>query len=165
MTDWQVPLAPPRRASRPTATARIDLKRGGVLPIANLARLHALSAGVTISATLDRLRGGASELGRSTRETATGAARGVRASSARLRIGTTRRASARGRPPDNAIAPAHAPAAAPAPSSSGAARDRRRAEAHPGVRPAEALMTCGSVHTLWAQTMRPIAIDRGVSPH
>jgi CBS domain-containing protein len=34
---------------------RLDLKRGGVLPIANLARFHALTNGVTISATLDRL--------------------------------------------------------------------------------------------------------------
>ena len=34
---------------------RIDLKRGGVVPIANLARFHALQAGVTISSTVGRL--------------------------------------------------------------------------------------------------------------
>jgi CBS domain-containing protein len=31
------------------------VKKGGSLPIANLARLHALTAGITTSATLDRL--------------------------------------------------------------------------------------------------------------
>jgi CBS domain-containing protein len=36
-------------------SGRLDIKRGGLLPIVNLARFHALSAGVTISATLDRL--------------------------------------------------------------------------------------------------------------
>ena len=36
-------------------SGRLDIKRGGLLPIANLARFHALAAGVTISATLDRL--------------------------------------------------------------------------------------------------------------
>jgi CBS domain-containing protein len=34
---------------------RIDLKRRGVVPIANLARFHALQAGVTISSTVGRL--------------------------------------------------------------------------------------------------------------
>jgi CBS domain-containing protein len=33
----------------------IDLKKGGAVPIANLARFHALANGITISATLDRL--------------------------------------------------------------------------------------------------------------
>jgi CBS domain-containing protein len=34
---------------------KIDIKRGGMLPIVNLARFHALASQVTISATLDRL--------------------------------------------------------------------------------------------------------------
>jgi CBS domain-containing protein len=34
---------------------RLDIKRGGAIPIANLARYHALAHGVTISPTLDRL--------------------------------------------------------------------------------------------------------------
>jgi CBS domain-containing protein len=34
---------------------RLDIKRGGAIPIANLARFHALTNGVTISPTLDRL--------------------------------------------------------------------------------------------------------------
>ena len=53
-TDWKVAARP----ARPVATdrdGRIDLKTGGALPIANLARFHALSDGITISGTLDRL--------------------------------------------------------------------------------------------------------------
>jgi CBS domain-containing protein len=37
------------------ARGRIDLKQGGIVPIASLARFHSLSNGITISATLDRL--------------------------------------------------------------------------------------------------------------
>ncbi len=37
------------------AGGRLDLKRGGAIPIANLARFYALANGITISATLDRL--------------------------------------------------------------------------------------------------------------
>jgi CBS domain-containing protein len=54
VTDWEVPLG--RRGSLATdKDGRFDVKLGGSLPIANLARLHALSAGITVSATLDRL--------------------------------------------------------------------------------------------------------------
>lgn len=53
-TDWEVPLG--FRGSLSTGKdGRLDVKKGGTLPIANLARLHALSAGITTSATLDRL--------------------------------------------------------------------------------------------------------------
>jgi CBS domain-containing protein len=34
---------------------RLDLKRGAIIPLVNLVRYHALSAGVTISPTLDRV--------------------------------------------------------------------------------------------------------------
>jgi len=34
---------------------RLDIKRGGILPLVNLVRYHALAAGVTISPTLDRI--------------------------------------------------------------------------------------------------------------
>ncbi len=34
---------------------RIDLKRGGIIPLVNLVRYHALATGVTISATADRI--------------------------------------------------------------------------------------------------------------
>jgi CBS domain-containing protein len=50
---------------------RIDIKRGGAMPIANLARFHALKNGVTISATLDRLVA-AQEVGALDADTATG---------------------------------------------------------------------------------------------
>jgi CBS domain-containing protein len=36
-------------------SGKLDIKRGGIIPIVNLARFHALSNGITISATLDRL--------------------------------------------------------------------------------------------------------------
>jgi CBS domain-containing protein len=54
VTDWQVPLG--RRGSISTdKDGTFDVKIGGSLPIANLARLHALSGGISTSATLDRL--------------------------------------------------------------------------------------------------------------
>lgn len=49
---------------------RLDIKRGGAIPIANLGRFHALANGVTISATLDRLVA-AQEVGALDAETAT----------------------------------------------------------------------------------------------
>jgi CBS domain-containing protein len=58
-TDFKPPLgfrggfAKARTKDTPPGT--IDVKRGGMLPIVNLARFHALTSGVTISATLDRL--------------------------------------------------------------------------------------------------------------
>jgi CBS domain-containing protein len=68
-TDWEVPLG--RRGSISTAKdGRFDVKKGGSLPIANLARLHALSAGITTSATLDRLTA-AEEVGQLDSDTAT----------------------------------------------------------------------------------------------
>jgi CBS domain-containing protein len=36
-------------------SGKLDIKRGGVIPIVNLARFHALANGITISATHDRL--------------------------------------------------------------------------------------------------------------
>jgi CBS domain-containing protein len=36
-------------------SGKLDIKRGGIIPIVNLARFHALANGITISATLDRL--------------------------------------------------------------------------------------------------------------
>jgi CBS domain-containing protein len=53
-TDWPVALG--RRGRLATdRDGTLDIKRGGALPIANLARLHAISAGITVSGTLDRL--------------------------------------------------------------------------------------------------------------
>jgi CBS domain-containing protein len=60
-----------RISARPGDGTRglIDLKQGGIVPIASLARFHALSNGITISATLDRLVA-AEEVGGLERETA-----------------------------------------------------------------------------------------------
>ena len=70
-TDVRVPSpADLRRTRFRRATQTLDLKRGAALPIANLARFHALGSGVTISATLDRLVA-AEELGALDRDTAT----------------------------------------------------------------------------------------------
>jgi CBS domain-containing protein len=53
-TDWKVALR--RRGGLATDDdGTFDIKRGGVLPIINLGRLHAISAGITVSGTLDRL--------------------------------------------------------------------------------------------------------------
>jgi CBS domain-containing protein len=49
-TDLRPPLGFRRRLPE-----HLDIKRGGVVPIANLARFHALANGITISRTLDRL--------------------------------------------------------------------------------------------------------------
>ena len=68
-TDWKVPLG--RRGQVATdRDGKVDLKIGGALPIANLARLHAIAAGITISGTVDRLVA-AQEVGRLDADTAT----------------------------------------------------------------------------------------------
>jgi CBS domain-containing protein len=54
VTDWPVPLK--RRGKFDTdEEGRIDLKKGGALPVANLARFYAISSGITTSGTLARL--------------------------------------------------------------------------------------------------------------
>ncbi|MEP6892341.1 MAG: putative nucleotidyltransferase substrate binding domain-containing protein, partial [Gaiellaceae bacterium] len=73
-TDFKPPLgfrgafATARSKGAPPGT--VDVKRGGMLPIVNLARFHALANEVTISATLDRLVA-VEELGRLPSEEAT----------------------------------------------------------------------------------------------
>jgi CBS domain-containing protein len=82
---------------------RLDLKRGGVIPLVNLVRFHALAHGVTISATLDRIEAVAS-LGGLERDVADGlreafmAINGIRLEhhAAQVQAGT---------PPDNLIDP------------------------------------------------------------
>jgi CBS domain-containing protein len=58
-TDFKPPLgfrgAFATKRAGDTPPGMIDIKRGGMLPIVNLARFHALTNQVTISATLDRL--------------------------------------------------------------------------------------------------------------
>lgn len=53
-TDFTPPLG--RRGRLATDdNGTIDLKRRGIIPIVNLARFHAIAAGVTVSSTLERL--------------------------------------------------------------------------------------------------------------
>jgi CBS domain-containing protein len=49
------PAIPHRFFIRRWERQEVDLKKGGVVPIANLARFHAIANGITISSTLDRL--------------------------------------------------------------------------------------------------------------
>jgi CBS domain-containing protein len=82
---------------------RIDVKRGGVLPIANLARFHALTNGVTISATLDRLVA-AQEVGALDEDVAT-SLREAFAVVSRIRIAHHAAQIAAGEPVDNLVDP------------------------------------------------------------
>jgi CBS domain-containing protein len=53
-TDFTPPLG--RRGKLITNDdGRIDLKKQGIIPIVNLARFHAIAAGITVSSTLERL--------------------------------------------------------------------------------------------------------------
>ena len=85
----------------------IDIKKGGAIPIANLARFYALTNGITISSTLDRLVA-AQEVGALDKETATGLreAFGV---VARCRLAHHARQIEEGAPTDNLIDPANLP--------------------------------------------------------
>jgi CBS domain-containing protein len=85
----------------------IDIKRGGAIPIANLARFYALTNGVTISATLDRLVA-AQETGALDTETATGL-REAFAVVARCRLLHHAQQIEAGVTPDNLIDPAELP--------------------------------------------------------
>jgi CBS domain-containing protein len=102
VTDWDVALG--RRDKIATdKDGRFDIKLGGALPIANLARLHALAGGITISATLDRLTA-AEETGVLDAQTA-GALREAFAIVARIRHEHHARCVREGRAADNRIDP------------------------------------------------------------
>jgi CBS domain-containing protein len=66
-TDFKPPLG--FRGNVVSGSEGVDLKKGGTLPITNLARFYALSSSVTISATTDRLTA-VQELGGLDEETA-----------------------------------------------------------------------------------------------
>jgi CBS domain-containing protein len=101
-TDWKVPLGRRGRVVL-DRDGRIDLKIGGALPIANLARLHALAAGITISGTVDRLVA-AQETGQVDAETAT-ALREAFETVSRVRLEHHAECLAEGRPADNRVDP------------------------------------------------------------
>lgn len=102
-TDFEPPLGF-RGKLQVDDDGRIDIKRGGVVPIANLARFHALQARVTVSDTIGRLRGAAQA----------GSLEGERAAAleeafelvTRLRLEHQAAEVEAGTPPTNRIAPA-----------------------------------------------------------
>lgn len=101
-TDCTIPLGRRGRLAL-DRDGRIDLKTGGALPIANIARLHALAAGITISGTVDRLVA-AEETGRLDGETAA-ALREAFAAVSRIRLEHHAACAAAGQPADNRIDP------------------------------------------------------------
>jgi CBS domain-containing protein len=86
---------------------RVDLKRGGVVPIANLARCHALQAGATISSTVSRLEA-AAEAGTLEREAASALTEAFTLLT-RLRLEHQARQVEAGFAPDNRVDPSELP--------------------------------------------------------
>jgi CBS domain-containing protein len=60
-TDFKPPLGFRKTIQVDDADGAFDVKKGAIVPICNLARFHALSAGVTISSTLERLHAAEAE--------------------------------------------------------------------------------------------------------
>jgi CBS domain-containing protein len=105
-TDWRVPLG--RRGQVTTdRDGKVDLKIGGALPIANIARLHAIAAGITISGTVDRLVA-AQEVGQLDADTAT-ALREAFETVSRIRLEHHAACLAAGLPADNRVDPQSLP--------------------------------------------------------
>jgi len=102
-TDFKPPLG--FRGALPDK--RLDLKKGGAIPIANLARFHALANGITISSTLDRLVA-AQELGALEAESAAGLREAFEIV-ARVRLDHHAACIEAGRDPDNIIDPKDLP--------------------------------------------------------
>jgi len=88
-------------------SGRLDIKRGGVIPVVNLARFFALSNGITISSTLDRLVA-AEEVGAVETETAA-ALRESFVVFARVRLQHHAAQIEAGLEPDNLIDPSQLP--------------------------------------------------------
>ena len=84
-------------------SGRLDVKRGGVIPIVNLARFYALSNGITISSTLDRIVA-AEEVGALDAETAAALGEAF-VILARVRLEHHAARIEAGLPPDNLIDP------------------------------------------------------------
>jgi CBS domain-containing protein len=109
-TDFRPPLGfrgslVVERAGR--ESGKLDIKRGGVIPIVNLARFHALANGITISATHDRLVA-AEKAGGLDGEVAT-SLREALAIVSRIRLQHHAAQLELGEPPDNLIDPDQLP--------------------------------------------------------
>ena len=105
-TDVDVPLPNWFQVSR-WERQEIDIKKTGIVPIANLARFHALSNGITISPTLDRLIA-AEELGVLNKET-TQSLQEAFTFIWQVRLDHHARQIREGRSPDNLIRPNQLP--------------------------------------------------------
>ena len=105
-TDWTPPLG--FRGKLQTGDdGTIDIKRGAIIPISNIARFHAIAAGVTISSTVARLHAAEAE-GDLDGDTAA-ALREAFELVTRLRLEHQVARVNRGEPPDNLIVPAELP--------------------------------------------------------
>jgi CBS domain-containing protein len=105
-TDFKPPLG--FRGSLPRGgDSTVDLKTGGVIPIANLARFFALSNGITISSTIDRLTA-VEEAGALDAETAS-ALREAFQLVMRIRLDHHAANLAKGLEPNNVVEPAALP--------------------------------------------------------
>ena len=105
-SGYPVALGLPRTAghrARRRAGRHLDIKRGGIIPVVNLVRYHALATGVTISPTLDRIEAVAAAGGLDGDDRGR-AARGVRGDR-RVRFEHHAQLIGAGRPADNLIDP------------------------------------------------------------
>jgi CBS domain-containing protein len=97
-TDFKPPLG-----RRGALAHEVDLKKGGAIPIANLARFFALSNGITISSTISRLDA-VREAGALDTETAVGLREAFEVVTA-VRLAHHAEQLAAGHEPDNLVAP------------------------------------------------------------
>jgi len=102
-TDFKLPLG--FRGSLPEKS--LDLKKDGVIPIANLARFYALANAITISSTLDRLVA-AEEIGALDSETAVSLREAFEVI-ARVRLNHHASCIEAGKAPDNLVDPKDLP--------------------------------------------------------
>jgi CBS domain-containing protein len=105
-TDFQPPLGF-RGKLQLDDDGRFDIKRGGVVPIANLARFHAIRSGITVSSTIGRLQA-AAEAGALEPERAAALQEAFELLT-RLRLEHQAAEVEAGRPPTNDVAPADLP--------------------------------------------------------
>jgi CBS domain-containing protein len=105
-TDFQPPLGF-RGKLQLDEDGCFDIKRGGVVPVANLARFHAIRCGITVSNTIARLRA-AAEAGALEPERAAELEEAFELMT-RLRLEHQAAQVEAGRPPTNRVAPADLP--------------------------------------------------------
>jgi CBS domain-containing protein len=105
-TDWKPPLRFGRRL-RVEPDGSIDIKKGGIVPICNIARFHALAQGITISATVERLH--SAEAAGALEAESAAALREAFELCTRLRLEHQAAQVERGEDPDNRLVPGDLP--------------------------------------------------------